>query len=448
MSDAGKIAVRKLHVWQKVVIWVLRIAIGGLFVMSGFVKMIDPWGFLFKLEEYLGVWHMLQPRTVELMAVLFVSGYEFVLGGLLAMGCYKRVAPWGLLLSMVVMLPLTLYVWIESPVKDCGCFGEFWVISNAATFWKNVAITAGLIWLAVWSPRLRQSFFEPAIQWMVGAWISLYIIVIGLYGYNFQPLLDFRSYPVGARLVGEGDDGEGDDADYRFVYRKAGEEQEFALDELPDSTWEFVDRRYVGARRAGVDNQFAVYDGDEDVTADVIMPEGHQLLLVIPEPERADISYTFTVNEMSEYADSIGVPLVGLLGGSGKAITRWRDMAMAEYPCYSVDDTQLKELARGTMSLVLLEDGVVKSKNSVSVLDPTMIETPPSPEMFMEEIGGHSDGVLMWLNIVAGGGLLLMYMCQGVILGIRFGFRKWLASRGDARSCGGETDDNASGGAV
>lgn len=422
-------AEKNLCLWKKAVVWALRIIVGGVFVMSGFVKMIDPWGFLFKIEEYLGVWQMVQPRTVELMAVLFISGYEFVLGSLLALGCYKRVAPWGLLLSMAVMLPLTLYVWVENPVSDCGCFGEFWVLSNAATFWKNVFLTVGLVALAVWSPRLKQSFFQPAIQWMTGAWLSLYILLIGLYGYNFQPLLDFRSYPIGSRISPVADS-EDDGEDYVFVYSKNGVENDFRIDELPDSTWEFVDRKYVGGKvdATDVENPIGVYDGDEEVTDDVILPDGRQLLLVIPEPERADISYTFTVNEMAEYADSIGMPMVALLGGGHRNVERWRDMAMAEYPCYSADDTQLKELARGNMSVVMLSDGIVKAKNSVSVLNPAVVENPLSEDEFIKEIEGRGDGMLMWLNIIFGGGLLLMYMFQGLILGIRFGVRKWIAS--------------------
>ena len=48
----------KSRVWIVAVVWSLRLIVGSLFAMSGFVKMIDPWGFLFKLEEYLAVWHL------------------------------------------------------------------------------------------------------------------------------------------------------------------------------------------------------------------------------------------------------------------------------------------------------------------------------------------------------------------------------------------------------
>lgn len=434
MTDAAEKRGVMTERWRAALVWALRIVVGGVFVMSGFVKMIDPWGFLFKLEEYLAVWHMAQPRTLVLIAVLFVAGYEFVMGALLLLGCYKRVASQGIALMMAVMLPLTFYVWIADPVSDCGCFGEFLVISNAATFWKNVAISVCVVFLVLWNSKVKQGFFQPAIQWMVGAWLTLYILLIGLYGYNIQPLLDFRPFPTGTALASEAD--EADDEVYAFVYVKDGEQREFYIDNLPDSTWTFVDRHAVGgtAREIGrpekrAEDTLAVFDGDENVTDDVITADGPMLLLVIPEPVRADVSHTFTVNEMYEYADSIGMPMAALLGGGMRAIERWKDMAMAEYPIYSADDTQLKELARGTMSVVTLDDGVVVSKNSVAMLNPTVIEFPESREQFMREIEGTCEGVLMWLNVVFGGGLVILYLTQGIILGIRFGIRKGVEAR-------------------
>lgn len=432
--------------WQLYVVWILRILIGGVFVMSGFVKMVDPWGFLFKIEEYLAVWDIWQPRTVVLMAVWLISGYEFVMGALLALGCYKRISVWGLSVMMLFMLPLTLYIWIENPVSDCGCFGEFWILSNAATFWKNVVIAAALGVLVFLNAKIRSGFFQPAIQWIVGAWISLYILLIGLYGYNVQPLLDFRSFPVGTDLseAASEDMDEADDA-YVFIYEKDGVTKEYSLSELPDSTWTFVDRRSLNGAADNRDTQLAIYDGDDEIAGEVIAPEGYEILLVIPEPARADISYTFALNEMYEYADSIGIPMVALLGGDTNAVERWRDVAMAEYPCYTADDTQLKELSRGSMSVVTLLDGVVVAKNSLGLISPSVIENPESSERFIDEIKGRGENRLLILNLVFGGGLLLIYTCQGIILAIRLGVRKWIAARRDKRRNAEEKDADAVG---
>lgn len=412
----------RLHKWEPLLIWTLRILIGGTFVMSGFVKMIDPWGFLFKLEEYLSVWHMTQPRTIELIMALTVAAYEFVLGALLMTGCYKRSAAWGLTLMMAVMLPLTAYIWIADPVSDCGCFGDFVVISNGATFTKNIFITAGLVYLLFRNSRLRVAMFNPAIQWVAGAWLTQFILIVGLYGYNVQPMLDFRSFPTGGTPV-VSTEGAGSEEDFAFIYERDGERRTFTIDALPDSTWEFVDRVDTAPHSDASGNSagnLAVFDQDgTDVTSEAIITDGTQILLVIPEPNRADISYTYTINEMYEYADSIGIPMAALLGSDARGIERWKDAAMAEYPCYTADDTQLKELARGTMSAVVLRDGVPVSKITVSSLDPSAIESPDSEDAFFLSLTADGKRVLIWLSAFFGGVMLLLYMFQGIILAIR-----------------------------
>ncbi len=374
--------------WKRISVWMLRLCVGAVFIMSGLVKMVDLWGFVFKIEEYLAVWQLVQPRTIVFMVAMFVSGYEFVLGTLLAMGCYKRVAPWGLMLTMAVMLPLTAYLWVADPVSDCGCFGDFWKISNAATFWKNVAITVALGVLLKWNAGLKESLFNPAIQWMVGAWISLYAIIVGLYGYNAQPMLDFRAFPVGAPLVAEANE---EDDNFTLLYEKDGVRKEFPLEALPDSTWIFVDRVPL----SGGDNyeekggDFAMFDEDgNDVTSEVVDGEGMQLLLVVPEPRRAGVTFSYVVNEVYEYADSIGIPFAALLGTDADGVLRWKDNAMADYPCYSVDDTQLKELSRGNVSLVILNDGKVESKTTLSSMNSDVIESPESSDAFILELTG------------------------------------------------------------
>ena len=51
---------RKVPATQ-IVTWILRVLCGGLFIFSGFVKAIDPWGTIFKVEEYLAAFGMLIP---------------------------------------------------------------------------------------------------------------------------------------------------------------------------------------------------------------------------------------------------------------------------------------------------------------------------------------------------------------------------------------------------
>lgn len=410
-------------------VWMLRILVGGVFIISGLAKAIDIWGFVFKIEEYLSVWHMMQPRSLVLMGAILLSGYEFVFGLLLLLGCYKRVAVWALTATMAVMLPLSLYLAVANPVTDCGCFGDFWVISNTLTFVKNLIITAALIALLWLNPRLHQGLFQPAIQWIVGAIISLYIVIVALYGYNIQPMIDFRPYPIGARLLppdtDAAEDADIDDSDIIFTYSKDGREEQFTLDNLPDSTWTFVSRTEP-AQKTTSGSVFTVYDRDgNDVTSEAISDEGRELLLVIPEPRLIDISYTYFLNELKQWADSSDVRMVCLIADDRRAMDFLQDVSMATYDIYGVEDTKLKELVRGTMSLVELDNGVVRAKYSLSSIDSPILVDGPKGADLTSRMAPHPQ---KWFNLLTGGLaalLLFIFLFQSLILTINSRIRAY-----------------------
>lgn len=404
--------------WFPLVVWTLRVVVGSLFMMSGLAKGIDLWGFMFKIEEYLAVWGLSEPRSLVMMGSLVISGYEFVFGVLLATGCYKRVSVWALTAMMGALLPLSVYIAVADPVSDCGCFGDFWVISNTWTFVKNVLITVALVFLLVFNRRVRAGVFKPAIQWIVGAWVSLYFLIVALYGYNVQPMADFRPYPVGALLLPNEDEA----ADMAFVYERDGQRREFAIDNLPDSTWTFVDRVETASSAEEAPQEGAalvIYDRDgEDVTSEAVAGVGTELLLVIPEPRRIDISYTYFLNELKEWADTSDVRMACLIAADRRGIDYWKDVSMASYEVYSAEDTKLKELARGTMSLVELKDGRVVAKYTLSSIDGGLLDGGPRGNDLLERMAPRPAAWLKFLTGFFAACLLLLYLFQNLVLAL------------------------------
>lgn len=347
-------------------IWVMRILVGGVFIMSGLTKLIDLWGFVFKIEDYLAVWGWDVPRTLVLVGGLLLSTFEFTAGVLLTTGCYRRTVVWLMMACMAFMLPLTIYIWAVSPVNDCGCFGDFLVISNTMTMIKNFVIVGVLIFLVKYN-SCTGCIFRPSVQWAAMTACVIYSFAIGLIGYNIQPLEDFRPFPQGSALVGEVEDCNDETV---FIYERDGETREFTIDELPDeeSGWVFVDRK---DNETSKDHEsLTIFSADgEDVTEDILADNDSMLLLVIPEPARADLSYTYIINELSDYLNNEGIETIGLLATDEKGIDRWKDNSMATYECYAVEDTQLKELARGLMSFVWVENDTIKWKRTISSIE-------------------------------------------------------------------------------
>lgn len=377
-----------------VIVWALRIGVGALFVMSGLVKAIDLWGTVFKFEEYLTAWAIDVPQSLVVLGAMGLCSLEFLTGAMLALGCFRRVAVWTLLAMMAVMLPLTLYIWIADPVSDCGCFGDFWVISNGATFFKNILITAALVLLVLWN-RKTEGLYNPYSQWICGVALMVFVTAVELYGYNVQPLLDFRSFPVGTSLLP--DENGLDDAgeDMVFVYEKDGVKKEFSVNStLPDSTWTFIERKTLGANDSEKSStELAVSDEEgDDITLDVISGSGLEMVVVVPQYSRADIFYTSFTNELNTMMNRMGGSLVELTDLDADSIETLRDWAMADFPIYRAESTVLKELSRGIVSVVLLRDGRILWKRNMGSIDVEALVKSHSPEVALEMLapGGKS----------------------------------------------------------
>ena len=358
------------------VVWVLRFLVGAVFILSGFTKSIDPWGSFYKIGEYLEALGLDIPSSFIVMGAFLLGGIEFVVGFLLLLGCYRRSAVWILLLMMAFMLPLTLYIAVANPVADCGCFGDFLVISNTATFIKNIFLTAMLVYLVPFNHR-AEGLFVPYVQWIVGGLLSLYILIVALYGYNVQPLIDFRRFAPGTELLSTTGTDESGDVDFEFIYEKDGRKESFTIDNLPDSTWTFIDRKLLSGSEDISDGFSVIVDG-EDVAPEIIDTETDQFVVTIPELRAVDLSYTYLLNELNDYISERGGSMVALVNGDDKGIEWWRDVSMASYPIYSAEPTLIKELARGRAAIVYLHEGVVEWKRTLSSISYSFVtETPP-----------------------------------------------------------------------
>lgn len=358
----------------KVVIWTMRIVVGVVFVVSGFVKAIDPWGSIYKFSEYIQAlgWDSLLSLTT--FGSFALPALEFVLGVMLLVGAYRRMAPLLSVLFMLFMTPLTLWLAITDAVPECGCFGDFIVTSNWVTFFKNVMLLAGAVYLLIYNKRVK-SLYGPAVQWIVMMLSFAFSIAVSFGGYFTQPFIDFRPYKVGTQLESKATSV--DDNEYVFIYKKDGQEKEFAINDVPDedSGWEYVDRRVV-EKDAPATNQngmsLGMWESGDDLSDEVLANE-QLLLLLIPDMEQVSIAYTFVINELQDYSEQHGVAFVGLTGSTEEEIAEWVDLSMAHYPIYTSDDSEIKMMARGNPAVVYVRDKKIVWKRTLASLNPDVM---------------------------------------------------------------------------
>ena len=354
---------------KKLLVNIARLLLAAVFIVSGFVKAVDPMGTQYKLEDYaaaLGLSAWLPDMAAVVMAVA-LAAVEFCLGVYMLFAIRRRLTSRLMLLMLCVMTPLTLWLALTNPITDCGCFGDAIVLTNWQTFAKNVVLLVAAVIVVCW-PGQMVRFISQSNQWIVINYTALFILGIAAWSLYYLPHFDFRPYHIGANIR-EGmtipDDAEQPQFETTFILEKDGQQREFTLDEYPDSTWTFVDSHTVQTRQGYVPpiHDFAIVteEGD-DITDDVLTDSSYTMLLVAPHLEDADDAHLDIINELYEYTRQHGYPFYCLTASTERGIDHWRDITGAEYPFCTTDETTLKTIVRSNPGLLLLKNGTVIGK--------------------------------------------------------------------------------------
>lgn len=361
---------------KKIILTICRILVGCLFVFSGFVKAVDPFGTAYKIVDYFEAMPLLSSLAVApwmdnfaFWASICLAAFEFTVGMGLFLGVRLRECTFGASLLMLVMTPLTFWIAVSNPVSDCGCFGDALVISNWATFFKNIVLCVLIagIW---WSRRSFKGFFSRVPEWVVIVVTIIFSVGVSLYGYKHLPILDFRPYHVGANIqdgMAIPDNAEPDSFDVKLIYSKNGEEKEFTIDNYPtDPSWKFVDQRSVLVKKGYEPpiHDFSIsYDGN-DITDAVLNNNGYTFLLVSTDLNKVKLSKrkNNNINNIYEYAKSNGYDFYMLTASMDEDIADYRKRTGAKYPIAESDKIALKTVIRSNPGLVLIKNATVVNK--------------------------------------------------------------------------------------
>ena len=123
---------------------VLAVPAGSVFILSGFVKAVDPVGFSYKITEYLSLFGMHGLCDLSMCLSVSLCTAETFLGLLLFLRIWKRTTAVCFLVAMLAFTALTLRL-VTDPfgtITECGCFGEAVHLSNGMSFAKNLMLLA------------------------------------------------------------------------------------------------------------------------------------------------------------------------------------------------------------------------------------------------------------------------------------------------------------------
>jgi len=375
-----------------------RMIVGAVFVFSGFVKAVDPLGFTYKIQDYLVVMSLSDLFPLALPVAVIMVTAEFALGVLLLLGICRKWTTRLIGLFMIFFTPLTLWIAIANPVKDCGCFGDALVISNWQTFYKNIILLAGTVLLV-----LKQEQITPLYSMKTARYAALFTLLFGvlfaLHNVYRLPVFDFRPFSIGASIPQQMfvDPEKADVYETIFIYSKDGVEKEYTEENYPwnDSTWTFVDMKtsLVRAGHKPAIEDFAVevlyfdetgglWKAGRDITDLIVTDPSYSFLMIAYSLEEMNVRHLERFKKVSLYAADNGYPFYLLTASDTAVISVWEQQHQTGFRFCHADERVLKTMIRSNPGLMLLKEGVVINK-----WDDSRVPSMEAPRTPVEETG-------------------------------------------------------------
>lgn len=214
---------------------------GFVFYLSGIFKLMDPVGAGLVMDGYLDFFHLdFLGFAAKGLGVIFAL-VEVVIGTALVTGVWRKTIAIAAFSLQGFFTLLTLILVIFNPQMDCGCFGEVIHLTHMETFVKNLILCTLLCVAFIPLKNLGRPKRRKYVSFGL---VCLSSLAFSLYSLMYVPMVDHTEFKPGVGLTAAQNDSESDSAyEAVFIYEKDGQQQEFTLEELPDSTWTFVETR-------------------------------------------------------------------------------------------------------------------------------------------------------------------------------------------------------------
>lgn len=288
------------------------------------------------------------------------------------------------------MTPMTLYIALANPVEDCGCFGDALVISNWATFYKNIVLLSFTIVIVVYRNRIKPLFSAKSKHFVLG-FVFLFSLLFCLYNILYLPIMDFRPYKVGVNIPEQMEDdlSNGDVYENIYIYKKDGVEEEFTEDNFPweDSTYTFVDytSKLIKEGEKPLIDEFHIiaYSQDDsgafitsgDITDDVL-DKPIILFVVSLSLNKSSEKAMKQIVVLADHVANQNINLIIATSSDIKVVEEWHKKWDSPNVSYAqMDELTLKTIVRSNPGLLLLNKGTIQNKwssrnlPSVSKLD-------------------------------------------------------------------------------
>ncbi|SDR72671.1 BT_3928 family protein [Christiangramia echinicola] len=353
---------------MKAIVSIARILVGVLFIFSGFIKLNDPVGFSYKLQEYFSEPVLDIPFLIPfalIIAILLVI-FEMVLGIMLLIGYAPRFTKWSLLVMIIFFTFLTFYSAYFNKVTDCGCFGDAIPLTPWESFYKDIILLVLILIIFFNEKYINPIFPVKYHKWVIFAsfmasFAFCYYVLMHL------PMLDFRPYKIGNNIPEKMKLPEGSEKAevvYSWKFNVNGEEKIIEnTGAYPQIEGEFigVETSQTGENAIPPIHDFEIQGEEGDITDEVLNTDKVLLIVTYSLISTEKDGYA-AVKSLSEEALQKGYKVVGLTASGPEFQQELKKEFGLNFDFYQTDETALKTIVRSNPGFLVLNQGTITQK--------------------------------------------------------------------------------------
>ena len=368
---------------MKYLVWISRVIVGVLFIISGLIKLNDPMGFSFKLEEYFspGVLDLpfLTPLALGISVVLVIV--EVILGVLLLLGFKPKFTVWSLLLMIVFFTFLTFYSAYFNKVTDCGCFGDAVKLTPWESFTKDVVLLV-LILVLFFGRKYIQPLLNPKANWIVGGLALVACALFANHVLNHLPSVDFRPYKIGANIQEGMSVPEGAPQpifEYAWRFKVNGEDKIVVTNgDYPSVDGEFIDVETTEIQKGYEPpiHDFTIEKEGQDHAAELLDEDKLVMVIAYDLRKTGGLTENASVQDIRDQQNKIypevkkvvnkakekGYKVIGMSASNTEMTDELIKNFGLDFDFYFTDETTLKTIVRSNPAILVLNRGTIQQK--------------------------------------------------------------------------------------
>lgn len=345
-----------------------RIVVGALFIFSGFIKLNDPIGFSYKLQEYFAedVFNMLFLDPYALGIAIFIVVLEVVLGVFLLIGYKPKFTVWSLLALIVFFTFLTFYAAYFEKVKDCGCFGDFLKLTSWESFTKD-AILLVFVLILFFGIKYIEPLFGKLIVTIIALLGFIASLGFGYYVLMHLPVFDFRAYNVGSNIAENmtlPEDAQKADINWHWKFNIKGEEKVITTKgAYPDVKGKLISYETETIKEADepLILDFSIETEEENLTTHFLSEE-HLIMVVSYSLESVEKEGLKALKATTDNAIKKGYTVIGLTASGTQIKQQIKQDYNLNFDFYLCDEKALKTVVRANPGILKLNKGTIIQK--------------------------------------------------------------------------------------